>query len=224
MRLEDEPRRGLCRCASSLSLPQRHADPVHTALNSAGREDETPRDIMLGLSLDDLPQGLRFLSLAHIEVEMADLHAVARLPHLETLLLTDLAFQLMHWFNLPYPSLRILGVKSSRAYFSAGFLPLLAGSVKHLALVGLPVATIDDYRASYASLPSRLESFLVHLAPVYAGYGDDPDSPNFIESEVNLKRCGEAANVRVSVKRNATPEEVDAFDLEEWALSVGQLS
>ncbi|BGP10348.1 hypothetical protein JCM10049v2_006231, partial [Rhodotorula toruloides] len=187
-------------------------------------EDETPRDIMLGLSLDDLPQGLRFLSLAHIEVEMADLHAVARLPHLETLLLTDLAFQLMHWFNLPYPSLRILGVKSSRAYFSAGFLPLLAGSVKHLALVGLPVATIDDYRASYASLPSRLESFLVHLAPVYAGYGDDPDSPNFIESEVNLKRCGEAANVRVSVKRNATPEEVDAFDLEEWALSVGQLS
>jgi hypothetical protein len=155
---------------------------------------------------------------------MADLHAVARLPHLETLLLTDLAFQVLHWFNLPYPSLRILGFKTSRAYFHAGFLPLLARSVKHLALVGFPVASIDDYRASNASVPSHLESFLVQLAPVIACYRDDPDSAHVIEAEANLKMRAEAANVRISVKRNTTPEEVDAFDLEEWAFSVGQQS
>lgn len=161
----------------------------------------------------DLPSTLRYLSIAHLRVQTE--FWPSNFCHLDTLLLTDVDYS-MDWDELldkPHWSLRVFGMKDRCPEFRGSYLARLPPSLAHFAFVN---KNNDDIASLAVDLiiPDNIKSLtVVTLSPSELG------AKELKKTFRAITEACEGAAVQLNLIECEDITEVDAFDLEEWALA-----
>lgn len=170
--------------------------------------------------LNDLPDSLRYLSIAHLTFGATEWSSILRLPHLDTLLLTGTGpTEQPDDGLLEQSKLRVLGYKATPAPNE------YPTTLRHLALIGhwqdLLGEVVDD---DWPAPPSFASLTVLALRPLdpYEDENEDDGYERISSEEITaLEDSCQRKGISLRLSVVNADAEGDDFDLEEWAASVG---